>query len=88
LAIEDIFSSKGRTKILKVLARIEDLNVSEIARRSGLSYSTTFKHLQFLEREGLICHKTFGRIRIFRFNENDHRAVVTKRLIRIWETDK
>jgi len=88
LAIEDVFSSKGRTKILKVLAKIDNLNVSEIARRSGLSYTTTFQHLQFLEREGLIRHKTFGRIRIFRFNEDDQKATITKRLIRLWETDK
>ncbi|MHA2315623.1 MAG: hypothetical protein ACXACF_10165 [Candidatus Hermodarchaeia archaeon] len=31
--IEDVFSSKGRMKILKVLADIGELNVSEIARQ-------------------------------------------------------
>ena len=36
VAIEEVFSSRGRMKILRVLAEIGELNVSEIARRAGL----------------------------------------------------
>jgi DNA-binding transcriptional ArsR family regulator len=88
MAIEDVFSSKGRMKILRILAEIRELNISEIARRAGLNYSTTNQHLQVLERHKLVRHKTFGRIRIFRYNEENPRARMIKQLIDLWEQTK
>ena len=88
MSIEDIFSSKGRVRILRILVEIEELNISEIARRAGLNYATTNQHLQALENAGLVRHKRFGRIRIFRFNEVDSRAKIIKKLIENWETNK
>jgi DNA-binding transcriptional ArsR family regulator len=88
MAIEEVFSSKGRVKILRILAEIRELNISEIARRSGLNYATTNKHLQVLENHRLVRHKTFGRIRIFRFNEENPRARMIKQLIDFWEQTK
>ncbi|TET19351.1 ArsR family transcriptional regulator [Candidatus Bathyarchaeota archaeon] len=88
MPIEDIFSSKGRVRILRILVEIEELNISEIARRAGLNYTTTNQHLQALENAGLVRHKRFGRIRIFRFNEEDSRAKLIKKLIENWETNK
>lgn len=88
MSIEDIFSSKGRVRILRILVEIEELNISEIARRAGLNYATTNQHLQALENAGLVQHKRFGRIRIFRFNEVDSRAKIIKKLIENWRTNK
>ncbi len=88
MSIEDIFSSKGRVRILRILVEIEELNISEIARRAGLNYATANQHLQALENAGLVRHKRFGRIRIFRFNEEDSRAKIIKKLIENWKTNK
>jgi len=88
MAIEDVLSSKGRMKILKILAEIGELNISAIARRAGLNYATTNQHLSTLENYGLIRHKKFGRIRIFRFNEENPRAKMVKKLIEFWEETK
>lgn len=88
MSIEDIFSSKGRVRILRILVEIEELNISEIARRAGLNYATANQHLQALENAGLVRHKRFGRIRIFRFNEEDYRATLIKKLIENWKTNK
>jgi DNA-binding transcriptional ArsR family regulator len=88
VAIEDVFSSKGRVKILRILAEIGELNISEIARRAGLNYSTTNQHLQALENHKLVRHKTFGRIRIFRYNEENPRAKMIRQLIEFWEETK
>lgn len=85
MLIEDIFSSRGRVKILRILAEIGELNISEIARRAGLNYTTTNQHLQALESFGLVRHKRFGRIRIFRFNEKNPRAEMIKKLIESFE---
>jgi DNA-binding transcriptional ArsR family regulator len=88
MAIEDVFSSKGRVKILRILAEIRELNISEIAKRTGLNYATANQHLQILENNNLVRHKTFGRIRIFRFNEKNPRAKMIKRLMEFWEQTK
>jgi predicted transcriptional regulator len=88
VAIEEVFSSKGRVKILRILAEIGELNISEIARRAGLNYATTNQHLQVLENFNLVRHKTFGRIRIFRFNDENPRARMIKKLIEFWEQTK
>ncbi|KPV63307.1 MAG: Bacterial regulatory protein, arsR family [Candidatus Bathyarchaeota archaeon BA1] len=88
MPIEDVFSSKGRVRILRILAEIGELNISEIARRAGLNYATTNRHLQELEVFGLVRHKKFGRIRIFRFNQEHPRAEIVKRFIDLWQTNK
>ncbi|MFA5365578.1 MAG: winged helix-turn-helix domain-containing protein [Candidatus Bathyarchaeia archaeon] len=88
MALEEIFSSKGRVKILRILSEIGELNISEIARRAGLNYATTNQHLQVLEQYKLVKHKTFGRIRIFRYNEENTRAQMIKNLIEAWEETK
>jgi DNA-binding transcriptional ArsR family regulator len=67
------------------MADIGELNISEIARRAGLNYTTTNQHLSVLENHGLVRHKKFGRIRIFRFDEENPRARMIKKLVEFWE---
>jgi predicted transcriptional regulator len=86
--IEDVFSSKGRMKILKALAEVGRLNVSEIARRSGLNYATTNQHLQVLESHSLVKYNKFGRARIFRLNEENPAARMIMELIESWEQNR
>jgi predicted transcriptional regulator len=83
--IEDIFSSKLRVKILKILVQMRELNVSEIARRLGVNYNTTSKHLKVLEDEGILQHKMFGRIRLYRLNEHSPKARAVQNLMEVWE---
>jgi DNA-binding transcriptional ArsR family regulator len=82
--VEEIFSSKGRVKILRLLVEIGELNISEIARRAGLNYATTNQHLNILEKAGLVLHKSFGRIRIYRLNQGNGYAEAIRTLIEGW----
>ncbi|MFQ6065224.1 MAG: winged helix-turn-helix domain-containing protein [Candidatus Bathyarchaeia archaeon] len=85
MRIEDVFASKGRVRILRILAEIGELNISALAQRAGLNYGTANEHLRVLEEAGLVRHKRFGRIRIFRFNDGDERARMVRRLVEVWE---
>jgi predicted transcriptional regulator len=85
MSIEEVFSSKGRMKILRILVEIGELNISEIARRARLNYATTNHHLCVLEDSGIVRHKNFGRIRIFRFNEESPRARMIRELVDGWD---
>jgi DNA-binding transcriptional ArsR family regulator len=72
-------------RILKVLGHVGELNVSEIARRLGVNYETTSKHLKILEDESILQHKEFGRIRLYRINEHSPKAKAVLDLVRVWE---
>jgi DNA-binding transcriptional ArsR family regulator len=87
MEIEEVFSSKLRVKILKILTQVGELNVSEIARRLRVNYRTTNIHLKSLECEGLLQHKEFGRIRLYRLNERSPKTKALQDLIEVWERE-
>jgi DNA-binding transcriptional ArsR family regulator len=86
IAIEDIFSSRGRIKILKELSASNELNISELCRRVDLNHSSTKSHLEVLLSSGLIEEKKFGRIKIYRYKIEDLRARSLKSLFNLWES--
>ncbi|KXH76714.1 MAG: hypothetical protein AM326_02160 [Candidatus Thorarchaeota archaeon SMTZ-45] len=86
IAIEDIFSSRGRIKILKELAVSNELNISELCRRVDLNHSSTKSHLEVLLNSGLIEEKKFGRIKIYRYKIEDLRARSLRSLFNLWES--
>ena len=83
--VEDFFSSRLRMKILKILSEVGELNISGIARRLGVNYGTTNKHLKVLENEGIVQHKRFGRIRIYRLNQHSPKTKAIQNLLEVWE---
>lgn len=85
IPVELLFSSRGRIKIIRLLAECGELNISEIARRTQLNHSTTRRHLLFLERAKLVQEKTFGRIKIYRYKVENLRALALRRFIELWE---
>ena len=86
--IEEVFSSKPRMKILRLIARLGALNVSDIARRIKLNYTTTNEHLKLLEAEGILQQRVYGRIRMYRFNDQSPKAIAVQNLIEVWEQNK
>jgi len=88
MSIEDVFSSKPRMKILKTLYNIGEVNVSELARRLRINYVSASKHVKILEEAGILQHKMFGRIRLYRFNEQSKRAKAVQNLIETWEDSR
>jgi DNA-binding transcriptional ArsR family regulator len=85
MEIEEVFSSKPRMKILRLIARLGALNISDIARRINLNYSTTKQHLELLESEGVLQQRVYGRIRMYRFNDRSPKAIAVQNLIETWE---
>ncbi|MDG6898494.1 MAG: winged helix-turn-helix transcriptional regulator [Nitrososphaerota archaeon] len=86
LQVERLFSSYGRTKVLTVMMESGELNISEITRRAGLSHTAAARHLEFLERSGLVTEKRFNRIRIFKLDHSNPRVEAIGRFLSEWET--
>ncbi|MHA1903017.1 MAG: ArsR/SmtB family transcription factor [Candidatus Thorarchaeota archaeon] len=85
--IEEVFSSRGRIKIIKELATSNELMISELCRRVSLNHSTTKSHLNVLIESGLIEEKAFGRrIKIYRYRIEDLRARSLKNFLQLWQS--
>jgi DNA-binding transcriptional ArsR family regulator len=83
--IEEVLSSKGKIKILKILTLYEELNISEIVRRAQLNHATVAQHLDYFKEIGVVEEKTFGRIKIYRLSSADIKVKVIRDLIEFWE---
>lgn len=88
MELEEVFSSKLRVKILVLIFRLGQLNVSDVARRVHSNFATVAEHLKVLEAEGILQELSYGRIRIYRFNEASAKAKAIKNLIETWEQNK
>ena len=85
MELEEVFSSKSRVKILKLIYKLGQLNVSDVARRLKMNYASTSEHLKVLESEGILQERTYGRVRMYRFNEGSAKAKAVAALIDAWE---
>ncbi|MGD0397047.1 MAG: winged helix-turn-helix domain-containing protein [Nitrososphaerales archaeon] len=83
--VEELLSSYGRTKVLTVMIKSGELNISEITRRSGLSHTSAVRHLEFLTESGILAEKRFNRIRIFRVDRSNPLVGVIARFLSEWQ---
>jgi predicted transcriptional regulator len=86
LEVERLFSSSGRIKVMGVVLESNELNISEITRRSGISHSSVSAHLDFMVRAGLLTEKRFNRIRIFRVNRSNPYTEILLRFMSDWKS--
>jgi DNA-binding transcriptional ArsR family regulator len=71
--------------VLTIMLETEELNISEIMRRSHLSHSATARHLEYLKRSGILTEKRFNRIRIFRIDNGSPMVGVLTRFYTDWK---
>jgi predicted ArsR family transcriptional regulator len=81
--IEEIFKSKGRMLILKVLAKAE-LNITAIGTETGLGNMAVQRHVKALTAMEVLQEKRFGRIRIYRLRIEDPRVQSIKTFLDLW----
>ncbi|MFW9819728.1 MAG: winged helix-turn-helix domain-containing protein [Candidatus Thorarchaeota archaeon] len=85
--IEDLLGSRARVKIIKSLAKYDELTISLIIKKTKLNYTCVLKHLNFLKLHNIIQEKKFGRIKIFRYKSENMKARSLRNFIKIWEGD-
>ena len=83
--IEEVLSSKGKIKILKILTHFDELNISEIVRRAQLNHATVTQHLDYFKSIGIVQEKAFGRIKIYKLSPQDAKVKVIRELVESWE---
>ena len=84
--IEEVFSSKGRIKILKLLVFNESMNISEIVKQTRMNNYLVTQHLNYFKELGIIDEKLHGRrIKIYRLVANKHLVHVIQKIILDWK---
>ena len=83
-SLERVLSSGGRIRILTLLSEIEELHLTEIAKRTEQSYSATERHLGDLSDSGIVEERDYGRVRVFRLNRANNWARLVQEMILKW----
>jgi DNA-binding transcriptional ArsR family regulator len=82
--LERVLSSSGRIRILTLLSGIEELHLTEIAKRTEQSYSAAERHLDDLSKAGIVEERDYGRVRMFKLNPTNNHAKLLQDLILKW----
>ncbi len=82
---EDILGSKGKVKILKVLMRLGEANITRIARETRLHHKYVEKHLNDLVNQGIVAEKRYGRIRMYSLRLDNPKVLLILHLIKSLE---
>ncbi len=79
--VQEILGSKGKAKILLLLAEYGQLNITRLLRYSGLHYKLLEKHLRELKDLGLVEEERLGRVRYFSLRfDNPHVPIILELL--------
>src|SRR5213594_3433957 len=82
--LDKILSRSGRIRILTLLSKVEQLHLTEIAKRTDQSYSAAERHLDDLSQAGIAEERDYGRVRVFKLNLANDRAKLLQELIVKW----
>ncbi len=79
--LEEVFASKGRLKVLLVLLRLGEANITKIVKETGLNHKLVEEHLSRLVELGLVHEKRYGRLRVFSINTSNPKTIILRELL-------
>lgn len=85
LGLGDILTSSGRIRILTLLSKVGELHLTEIAKRTGQSYSSTERHLEDLARASVVEEHDYARVRMFKLKVDIPKVRMLKEVILAWD---
>src|SRR3989442_5389150 len=74
--------------MLTLLSEVEQLHLTEIAKRTDQSYSAAERHLDDLSQAGIVEERDYGRVRGFKLNLANDRAKLLQEMILKWNTNQ
>ncbi|MGC8572888.1 MAG: ArsR family transcriptional regulator [Caldisphaera sp.] len=69
--IEKVLASKGKVRILKVLMKEGQVNISRLVKLTGLHHDVIVKNMEELKEMGIVEEKRYGRLRIYMIDLRD-----------------
>jgi DNA-binding transcriptional ArsR family regulator len=84
-SIIKIISSKGKLKILRLLLREGQANITRIVRETGLHYNLVLKHLNELKKLDIVEEVRVGRLRMFSLKFDNPRTLTLMEILKALE---
>lgn len=78
---EEVLCSRGRVKVLKVVMRHGEVNITRIVRETGLNHKTVKNHLMRLAELGIVNERSFGRAKLYSVNYRSPRVLVLRDIL-------
>ncbi|MFP3230656.1 MAG: ArsR family transcriptional regulator [Caldisphaera sp.] len=69
--IEKVLASKGKVRILKVLMKEGQVNISRLVKLTGLHHDVIVKNMEDLKEMGIVEEKRYGKLRIYMIDLRD-----------------
>ncbi len=85
IMIEQLFSSRGRVRVIKTIFRLGEANISKIARITGLHHKLVEKYLLQLKDYGIVEEHRYGRLRLFKLNYTNPKTYLIRELLEALE---
>lgn len=80
--IEQLLRSRGRVRVLKVVLERGQINISRLARETGLHHRIVSKYIEEFKSMGIVSERRYGRLRVIEANLLDSRIGALRRLLR------
>jgi predicted transcriptional regulator len=85
ISIIDLLSSKGKVKIVYYLSKHDELNVTQIVKKTAMNSNQINKHLQFFVENNILEEKKFGRVKIYRLITENYKLKLLKKIFTYWD---
>lgn len=81
MGIERILSSPGRIRVLKIILKYGQINVTRLAREASLHHRLVSKYIDEMREEGIVSVYKVGRIRIVELNVDNPQVALLRELL-------
>jgi len=85
--LDKVLTSSGRIRIISLLSQVEELHLTEIAKRTDQSYTSTERHLNDLAKASVVEERDYGRVRIFQLRLDSPKVRMLKDLVLAWNRE-
>ncbi|MET1128081.1 MAG: winged helix-turn-helix domain-containing protein [Thermoproteota archaeon] len=79
--LAELLSSRARLKILILLFKEGQMNITQIVRRTGLNYPTVRRHLEYLKSKGIVEEIVAERARIYSLRIENPRTAALMEIV-------
>jgi len=80
--LSSLIGNRGKYKVLKTIYDYGEVNISRIARETGLNYEYVKRYLSELKKMGIINERAFGRAKLYSINYTSSKALLIRDLLR------
>lgn len=85
---EQVFSSRGKTRLIQVLFKLGEANISKLSRLTRLHHKLVEKYLKQLQELQIVEEHRYGRLRVFKINYSNPKIYILRELLELIESQE